>query len=148
MKKKTTKRASKPKPKTPENRRAGKGGVIPPVEYQFKPGQSGNPGGRPKLLSGAYRAMLAEVNPRDSEGRTNAEIIAVAARVEALKGDVSAMREIRSATEGDKSYNYDLSKATDEQLQRIANGEDPAHVLASPGGSGIDTPPASSGNTD
>lgn len=29
--------------------RAGKGGVIPPTESRFKPGQTGNPNGRPKL---------------------------------------------------------------------------------------------------
>lgn len=29
--------------------RAGKGGIIPPVEKRFKPGQTGNPNGRPKL---------------------------------------------------------------------------------------------------
>lgn len=35
-----------------------------------------------------------------------------------------------------QNFNFDLSKATDEQLQRIANGEDPAHVLANPGTGG------------
>lgn len=102
----------------------------PPVEYQFKPGQSGNPGGRPKLLSGAYRKMLAEVNPRDLEGRTNAELIAVAARTEALKGDVGAMREIRSATEGEKVV-FDVSKLSDSELDsRIAELERTTRALA------------------
>lgn len=34
--------------KTPEEQaiRAGKGGIVPPVEHQFKPGVSGNPEGR------------------------------------------------------------------------------------------------------
>ena len=33
----------------PQNRRktgAGCGGIVPPVEHRFKPGHSGNPGGR------------------------------------------------------------------------------------------------------
>lgn len=46
--------------------------------------------------------MLARVNESDPQGRTNAELIANAALIAALGGDVSAMREIRSATEGDK----------------------------------------------
>ena len=105
MPKPTLSKRAKPKARPkPENRlKKVRNPTPPPVEYQFKPGQSGNPGGRPKLLSGAYKAMLAEVNPKDPEGRTNAELIAMFARVEAFKGDIGAMREIRSATEGDKT---------------------------------------------
>ena len=62
---------------------------------------SPNPSGRPKLLGDSYKAMLARVNETDPQKRTNAELIANAALVAALGGDVSAMREIRSATEGD-----------------------------------------------
>lgn len=92
---------------TEQARKRGKGvspisGTPPPVEHQFKPGQSGNPGGRPKLLGESYKAMLAKVNENDPLGRTNAEIIADALKLEAFKGDVGAAREIRSATEGDK----------------------------------------------
>ena len=46
--------------------------------------------------------MLARVNETDPQKRTNAELIANAALVAALGGDVSAMREIRAATEGEK----------------------------------------------
>ena len=63
---------------------------------------SPNPSGRPKLLGDSYKAMLARVNEQDPEKRTNAELIANAALVAALGGDVSAMREIRAATEGEK----------------------------------------------
>ena len=63
---------------------------------------SPNPSGRPKLLGDSYKAMLARVNESDPHGRTNAELIANAALVAALGGDVSAMREIRSATEGER----------------------------------------------
>ena len=35
----------------------------------------------------------------------------------------------------------DLSKLTDDQLQRIANGENPADVIANPGEGGSGTPP-------
>jgi len=63
---------------------------------------SPNPSGRPKLLGDSYKAMLARINETDPQKRTNAELIANAALVAALGGDVSAMREIRSATEGEK----------------------------------------------
>ena len=50
--------------------RVGKG--SPPVSAQWKPGQSGNPKGRPKsiTLSEAYRRELAKVDPNDAEGRS------------------------------------------------------------------------------
>lgn len=68
----------------------------------FEPGQSGNPGGRPKLLGEAYKAKLARVVPDDPEGRTYAEVMADAIALQVIKGDVAAAREIRSATEGEK----------------------------------------------
>jgi len=46
------------KKKPPQNKGKtgrGRGGSIPPIEYRWKPGQSGNPGGRPK------RDMPAEI---------------------------------------------------------------------------------------
>lgn len=66
----------------------------------FQKGQSGNPGGRPKLVSDAYREWLGETDPET--GLTNAQALARAAGKQALKGDVSAAREIRSATEGER----------------------------------------------
>ena len=102
---------------------------------------SPNPSGRPKLLGESYKAMLARVNEKDADKRTNAELIANAALVAALGGDVSAMREIRSATEGEKTttLNIDVANLTDEQLERIARGEDARIVIASAGASGTGT---------
>ncbi len=71
-------------------------------EHRFLPGQSGNPDGRPKLLTGAYTAMLAEVDPET--GMTKAEMIASAGYARSmslLPGGTAAAREIRQATEGD-----------------------------------------------
>ena len=89
--------------RTPKSDKRGKhpnsrANLAPP----FPKGVSGNPGGRPRLLGDSYKAMLARVNESDPQGRTNAELIANAALIAALGGDVSAMREIRSATEGEQ----------------------------------------------
>lgn len=50
----------------------------PPLGTRWKPGQSGNPKGRPKAitLSEAYRKELAKVDPSDPQGRTYAEVLA------------------------------------------------------------------------
>ena len=85
--------------------------------------------------------MLARVNETDPQKRTNTELIANAALVAALGGDVSAMREIRAATEGEKTttLNIDVANLTDEQLERIARGEDARIVIASAGAGGTGT---------
>lgn len=67
--------------------------------WRFKPGQSGNPNGAPKTLSGAYRKWLEQDDP--DSGMTNAMLIAESAGEDAINGDNAARREIRQATEGD-----------------------------------------------
>lgn len=111
----TSKRAkSKKRVKLPEIRQKRGGNPHPnppPPEHQFKPGQSGNPGGRPKLLGEAYKAKLARVVPGDSEGRTYAEVMADAVSLEVIRGNVQAAKEIRSATEGDRVVFEDAWKS-------------------------------------
>jgi hypothetical protein len=67
----------------------------------FKPGQSGNPAGRPKkaLLSDALRRQLAEAVQGAPE-KTIAEHIARALIREAVGGNVQAIREVGDRTEG------------------------------------------------
>lgn len=69
-------------------------------DHKFPPGVSGNPGGRPKVLGEAYREWLAKVN---NDGVTNAERVAETMGRRAMLGDVSAAREMRAATEGEKN---------------------------------------------
>lgn len=111
----TSKRASgKKRAKLPGIRQKRGGNPHPnppPIEHQFKPGQSGNPTGRPKLLGEAYKAKLARAVPGDEEGRTYAEVMADAIALEVIKGDVAAAREIRSATEGDRVVFEDAWKS-------------------------------------
>lgn len=114
----------------PENRqlkkRSGnKNPILPPKEHQFAPGVSGNPGGRPKLLSDAYRARLLEVESKT--GKTYAELIAEAQVRKAHLGDVGAAREIRTATEGDRlsgdltvTRRKSADEMTDDELAAIA----------------------------
>ena len=111
------KRAAKPKRANAQNRvkkRPRGKPFAPGNSYRIKPGEAKNPGGRPKLLGESYARMLARVNVNDEQGRTNAELIAEAAKVEGLKGNVAAMKELRQATEGDLLL---LGNMSDDELR-------------------------------
>lgn len=66
----------------------------------FQPGQSGNPGGRPKrkLISDALKDMLEKV--LESGDHTQAEAIGVAMIAAAISGDVKAATFVRDTVEG------------------------------------------------
>ncbi len=102
--------------------RVGKG--SPPVSAQWKPGQSGNPKGRPKsiTLSEAYRRELARPDPDDEHGRTFAEVIAARMIVRAKDGDVQAMREMADRTEGKPKQTVTLSMEKRDQLEQAIQG--------------------------
>jgi len=79
------------------------GGFASGNPYAFKPGQSGNPAGRPKgirYISEGYRERLAQINGSDAQGRTNAEVIADIIVGAALSGDTKAITEVTDRTEG------------------------------------------------
>ena len=79
-----------------------------------------NVGGRPKLLSGAYKEWLAE---EDARGLTNAKRVAVSQGNRAANGFTDAAREIRSATEGE---NINLNdKAYEDYLARLKRFVEP-----------------------
>ncbi len=80
--------------KYPESRKRG----LKP----FQPGQSGNPGGRPKKtpLADAYRGLLGRVVPGDRNGRSYAEAIAGKVVAKALAGDIRAVQELADRVEG------------------------------------------------
>ncbi len=96
---------TKPK-KTAENsgKTRRKGQFAHGNKWRWPKGVSGNPGGRPATLSGAYKAWLELPYAKDPS-MTNAQAIAAAQGEWALDGDASAAREIRQATEGDKTTN-------------------------------------------
>lgn len=90
----------------------------------FKKGQSGNPAGRPKsaLLSDALRRRLAEVDDKDVEGRTHAEVIADQLIAKAKEGDVAAIREIADRVEGKARQHVTLTYDAREKLERAVAG--------------------------
>jgi hypothetical protein len=72
----------------------------------FLPGQSGNPGGRPKgnvKISAAYERSLARIVPDDPEGRTYAQYIADKNVEIAAQGNIAAIKEVTDRTEGKAS---------------------------------------------
>ncbi len=123
------------RPKKPK-RKAPSTAFKPGNPWRIPKGQTLNPGGRPKLLSNAYREWLEHT---DDKGTTNAAKVALAMGEQAAAGDIQAAKEFRQATEGDR-LTFDLNQATNEQLERIANGEDPRVVLATPGPGGPAAP--------
>jgi hypothetical protein len=103
--------------------------------YCWKPGQSGNPGGRPKtaILSEAYRQALESVDPKTLA--TIAEKIAEALVAKALEGDIRACAEIANRTEGRPQMRVEVKDLTDdlnrsdEELQFfVANGVWPEQI--------------------
>lgn len=112
-------------------KRAPRGRPFEPGnEWRFQPGESPNPGGRPKVLVEAYLEVLGYVDV-DDINRTQALAIAQKMCERALAGDVQAAREVRMATEGSRlRFSFDLSRMNDEQLARLAAGEHYLAVLA------------------
>ena len=90
---------------------------------QFRKGQSGNAGGRPKsrLLSEALRARLAEVKPDDPERRTWAEIVATnLVEIASSKSPsaVSAANEVCDRIEGRPAQHIQVSDLTADLQSR------------------------------
>jgi len=67
---------------------------------QFKPGNSANPGGRPKktLLSDASREWLEQVD--EKTGKTNAQLAAEAVGKKLIEGSAEHYRSVGDRTEG------------------------------------------------
>ena len=106
------------KKQTANKRRDGKFAPQNKLGNRFKPGESGNPEGRPKLtlLSEALREQLAHVLP-GVDDRTVAEHIARSMISEALKGNVMAAREIADRTEGKPKQALDIDMSVRDWRQ-------------------------------
>lgn len=66
----------------------------------FKPGQSGNPGGRPKKITKIVDHLLNQKLPNDKKQRTYVEALAEAALKRAIKKSDKALEQIWDRVEG------------------------------------------------
>ncbi len=99
----------------PENRRkTGGDNLRHGAASRWKPGQSGNPGGRPRtaVLSQACREKLSEPVPGDAEGRTFAQAIAKMLATKALEGDLRAAQELGDRAEGRPCQSVQIENTT------------------------------------
>lgn len=103
---------------SPANRHEATARALPPVETRFKPGQSGNPSGRPKVgrpVSTAYaelldtpgetlKAQLEEFRRRRGDKFCAADMVAIGMLTSAVnpsnRGQTAAAGEITDRTEG------------------------------------------------
>lgn len=111
---------------TEENNEAKVGYSNPPKDTRWKPGQSGNPSGRPpnkKYLSEIARELLEEVPRGEVEGR-NADILVVLALIrKALGGDTRAIEMLHDWTEGRVKDKLDVTET--QKIEYVpAKGKD------------------------
>jgi hypothetical protein len=111
----------------------------------FQPGQSGNPGGRPKgpALTDSLRSLLRRRGP---DGRLQRDAIAARLVEKALAGDLDAIRYIFDRIDGPLTQRHDLaSPGRDAILVRTITAEippevSPAHGADLDGETPVDTP--------
>jgi len=72
----------------------------PPKDTRWKPGQSGNPKGRPPKNLSITSLVKEKLEQEGPEGKTNAELIADAIIELAVSGDLSAIKELLDRTDG------------------------------------------------
>lgn len=114
-----------------ENSGDYKGGAANLAPYQFKPGQSGNPGGRPKKLpitDYLVEQLAMPVPPEMKKGipetflrlygenATFGELLAFQVIAKAADGDMKAIHVIFDRVEGKVSQNVALSSSENSEV--------------------------------
>lgn len=107
---------------------AGKGGIVPPLESRWQPGQSGNPAGRRNFGAtvGEWYNAMAEYS--------EIELNRVIADKSAPRAKIVAARAVKAATTGDLPFIIEVCDRTDgSSVKRTAHTEthtlDPALML-------------------
>lgn len=102
------------------------------IPYRFRPGQSGNPGGRPKgrSLTAILRAKLDDdtlMGRPLPEGMTVGDFLIEAMLMHAVKGDASLIKETLARVDGKvpapepvADTDADLSAMTEDELRAYA----------------------------
>ncbi len=113
--------------RSPENRRKTVAANLERgATHRWKPGESGNPGGRPKRtpLTDACREILAQPIPGDPEGRTYAQAIAETLAAKALDGDIRAAQELADRAEGKPRQSLEIEHTRfREAFERMSDAE-------------------------
>lgn len=108
--------------KSPENRGTSRGreNLRLGVKFRWQPGQSGNPGGRPKFaeMSKACRDILSQPMPKD-KSRTFAMGIARKLADMAIHGNVAAASELADRSEGRPRQALDINERENPLLQLV-----------------------------
>jgi hypothetical protein len=78
--------------------------------YRFQPGQSGNPGGRPrKLVSDAYQRVLEQEATYGKQKGTGADLLAAKMWRQAMNGKIQAAVELADRVEGKAIQGHEVS---------------------------------------
>ena len=112
-----------------ENRARRRGYKNPPKEHQFKPGQSGNPGGRPPGSKSLDAIVIKNLNEPISlrvNGKsktTSAQDAIIKAQIKrALEGDTRAAKFLMDINEKAEEKIFYMEKAIEYMNKKIAQG--------------------------
>ena len=94
-------------------------GLPPPVHTRWKPGQSGNPGGRPKGES--IVALMRRVLERDHHGKPLSEVLAERIIKEALAGKPAMVKEVLDRLEGPVNQRHEVTVERRSALEILAD---------------------------
>ena len=118
VKKVVTKRDRKT-PTKQASKGAGNGGIVPPPEHRWKPGQSGNPNGAPKLklhlwtrfckilenhdmiwLKATTLEIAGKTEPKLTKGMKIADVVAIRWAIDVVGGKWQQLQEAVNRDEG------------------------------------------------
>src|ERR1035438_284477 len=90
----------------PKDSKTNYGRPLPPTETRWKPGQSGNPRGRPKkdTIVDVLRELVNSECSTDSERRSYAELLMKTLVHLGMKGSLGAIREICNRLVGQSPF--------------------------------------------